>query len=105
MELEIALAIPASSDEKYNWNNSARQWLRRFYLWRIGSQLPQLIPLPIVDNNMPFSMASLILEIIPRSILMTTFEGIQYLLCALGDGSLFYFILNNKTGEILGINI
>ena len=37
-------------------------------------------------------------EIIPRSILMTTFEGIHYLLCALGDGSLFYFNLNTETG-------
>ncbi|XP_021371372.1 DNA damage-binding protein 1-like isoform X1 [Mizuhopecten yessoensis] len=37
-------------------------------------------------------------EIIPRSILMTTFEGIHYLLCALGDGSLFYFNLNIDTG-------
>ena len=25
--LEIALAIPASNDEKYNWNNSAGQGL------------------------------------------------------------------------------
>lgn len=31
-------------------------------------------------------------EMIPRSILMTNFEGINYLLCALGDGSMFYFI-------------
>ncbi|KAK3102365.1 hypothetical protein FSP39_010832 [Pinctada imbricata] len=37
-------------------------------------------------------------EIIPRSILMTTFEGIQYLLVALGDGALFYFNLNVDTG-------
>ena len=37
-------------------------------------------------------------EIIPRSILMATFENIQYLLCALGDGSLFYFNLNVDTG-------
>lgn len=33
-------------------------------------------------------------EIIPRSILMTNFEGINYLLCALGDGSMYYFTLN-----------
>jgi len=33
-------------------------------------------------------------EIIPRSILMVKFEGTNYLLCALGDGSLFYFVLN-----------
>lgn len=29
---------------------------------------------------------------------MTTFEGIHYLLCALGDGSLFYFNFNIDTG-------
>ena len=27
LKLEIALAIPASNDEKYNWNNSAGQGL------------------------------------------------------------------------------
>uniref|UniRef100_A0A7P0Z3Z5 DNA damage-binding protein 1 n=1 Tax=Homo sapiens TaxID=9606 RepID=A0A7P0Z3Z5_HUMAN len=37
-------------------------------------------------------------EIIPRSILMTTFESSHYLLCALGDGALFYFGLNIETG-------
>ncbi|KAL4642168.1 DNA damage-binding protein 1 [Arapaima gigas] len=37
-------------------------------------------------------------EIIPRSILMTTFEGCHYLLCALGDGALFYFSLDLQTG-------
>ncbi|XP_017040124.2 DNA damage-binding protein 1 isoform X1 [Drosophila ficusphila] len=39
-------------------------------------------------------------EIIPRSILMTTFEGIHYLLCALGDGSMYYFIMDQKTGQL-----
>ncbi|BFZ05163.1 hypothetical protein BsWGS_08202 [Bradybaena similaris] len=39
-------------------------------------------------------------EIIPRSILMATFEGIHYLLCALGDGSLFYFLLDPVTGYL-----
>ncbi|XP_054261134.1 DNA damage-binding protein 1 [Macrosteles quadrilineatus] len=37
-------------------------------------------------------------EIIPRSILMTCFEGLNYLLCALGDGSMFYFSLNKQNG-------
>nr|CAD7595538.1 unnamed protein product [Timema genevievae] len=37
-------------------------------------------------------------EIIPRSILMTCFEGNNYLLCALGDGSMYYFTLNRFTG-------
>lgn len=31
---------------------------------------------------------------------MSTFEGLHYLLCALGDGSLFYFNLNIDTGNI-----
>ncbi|XP_055373755.1 DNA damage-binding protein 1 [Condylostylus longicornis] len=39
-------------------------------------------------------------EIIPRSILMTTFEGCHYLLCALGDGSMFYFVLNEQDGSL-----
>lgn len=39
-------------------------------------------------------------EIIPRSILMTAFEGFTYLLCALGDGSMFYFALSTSTGAL-----
>ncbi|XP_055682450.1 DNA damage-binding protein 1 [Lutzomyia longipalpis] len=39
-------------------------------------------------------------EIIPRSILMTAFEGFTYLLCALGDGSMFYFALTTSTGAL-----
>ncbi|XP_074593114.1 DNA damage-binding protein pic [Brevipalpus obovatus] len=37
-------------------------------------------------------------EIIPRSIIAVAFESINYLLCALGDGALFYFVLNKETG-------
>ncbi|XP_001607743.2 DNA damage-binding protein 1 [Nasonia vitripennis] len=39
-------------------------------------------------------------EIIPRSILMTCFEGNTYLLCALGDGSMYYFTLNKQNGML-----
>lgn len=39
-------------------------------------------------------------EIIPRSILMASFEGIVYLLCALGDGSMFYFVLDKHTNRL-----
>ncbi|XP_020599967.1 DNA damage-binding protein 1 [Phalaenopsis equestris] len=39
-------------------------------------------------------------EIIPRSVLICSFEGISYLLCALGDGHLFNFLLNLATGEL-----
>lgn len=39
-------------------------------------------------------------EIIPRSVLMTCFEQHNYLLCALGDGSMFYFSLDRNTGSL-----
>ncbi|KAB0803831.1 hypothetical protein PPYR_00801 [Photinus pyralis] len=39
-------------------------------------------------------------EIIPRSVLMTTFENHTYLLCALGDGSMFYFSLHRESGVL-----
>lgn len=31
---------------------------------------------------------------------MTQFEGINYLLCALGDGSMFYFVLDKESGKL-----
>ncbi|KAL0321393.1 UNVERIFIED_CONTAM: DNA damage-binding protein 1 [Sesamum radiatum] len=39
-------------------------------------------------------------EIIPRSVLLCSFEGISYLLCALGDGHLLNFVLNTSNGEL-----
>ncbi|KAL0699191.1 hypothetical protein Bca4012_055313 [Brassica carinata] len=39
-------------------------------------------------------------EIIPRSVLLCAFEGISYLLCALGDGHLLNFQLDTRTGEL-----
>lgn len=39
-------------------------------------------------------------EIIPRSVLMTSFEDIRYLLCALGDGTFFHFVMD-KSGVLL----
>ncbi|KAM0886112.1 hypothetical protein ACQ4PT_029885 [Festuca glaucescens] len=38
--------------------------------------------------------------IVPRSVLLCTLEGVSYLLCALGDGHLFSFVLNASTGEL-----
>lgn len=40
------------------------------------------------------------IEIIPRSLLICILEGNCYLLCALGDGSMFYFSLDLKTGAL-----
>ena len=37
-------------------------------------------------------------DIIPRSVLMVSFAGCCYLLCALGDGTLHYFALDPDAG-------
>ncbi|XP_026675017.1 DNA damage-binding protein 1 isoform X2 [Ceratina calcarata] len=39
-------------------------------------------------------------DIIPRSILMTCFESNTYLLCALGDGTMYYFTLHRQNGML-----
>ncbi|KAM0880962.1 hypothetical protein ACQ4PT_033240 [Festuca glaucescens] len=39
-------------------------------------------------------------ETVPRSVLLCTLERVSYLLCALGDGHLFSFLLNASTGEL-----
>ncbi|XP_066157615.1 DNA damage-binding protein 1 [Euwallacea fornicatus] len=39
-------------------------------------------------------------DIMPRSILMATFEGCNYLLCALGDGTMYYFTLHVELGAL-----
>ncbi|CAB3248582.1 unnamed protein product [Arctia plantaginis] len=39
-------------------------------------------------------------EIIPRSLLICVLEGVCYLLCALGDGSMFYFTVDPVSGVL-----
>lgn len=46
------------------------------------------------------AIPGIVAEIIPRSILMAVFEGLRYLLVALGDGSLFYFSLDPSNGML-----
>ncbi|CAA0805711.1 DNA damage-binding protein 1a [Striga hermonthica] len=38
--------------------------------------------------------------IVPRSVLLCSFEGTSYLLCALGDGHLLSFVLNTRNGQL-----
>lgn len=54
-----------------------------------------------LDTMKQVSMESLGGDVIPRSILMCKFEGLLYLLVALGDGTLLYFRLDASTGEML----
>lgn len=39
-------------------------------------------------------------EVIPRSVLFCTFEQVPYLLCALGDGHLFNFVVEPESGRL-----
>ncbi|KAL1129243.1 hypothetical protein AAG570_013772 [Ranatra chinensis] len=39
-------------------------------------------------------------EIISRSVLMASMEGVHYVLCALGDGAMFYFSFDPATGRL-----
>lgn len=39
-------------------------------------------------------------EIIPRSLVICCLEGVTYLLCALGDGSMFYFTVAGGGGAL-----
>lgn len=57
-----------------------------------------LLKLPSLDK---FYTEKLGGEIIPRSILLTQFESINYLLCALGDGSMFYFVFDKEAGILM----
>ena len=51
-------------------------------------------------HNTVLAIPGTVAEIIPRSILMAVFEGLRYLLVALGDGSLFYFSLDPSNGML-----
>jgi DNA damage-binding protein 1 len=41
-------------------------------------------------------------EVIPRAVLLCSFEGIPYLLAGLGDGQLFTFALMGERSGIIG---
>lgn len=89
--------------------NAGRRFVNKLVTWKNVIKLVSINNL-LSNWKMIISYGQFILltwntymisEIIPRSILMTTFEGIHYLLCALGDGSLFYFNLNIDTGTVI----
>nr|CAB3236585.1 DNA damage-binding protein 1 [Phallusia mammillata] len=64
-------------------------------LWNDNSA--RVLKLPSLEEMYQEKLAD---EIIPRSILLVQFEGINYLLVTLGDGTLFYFTLDENTGVL-----
>ncbi|KAF2077319.1 hypothetical protein CYY_001385 [Polysphondylium violaceum] len=61
----------------------------------------RLLLLPSLEQ---VSIESLGGEIIPRSILMVSFEGIRYLFCSLGDGHLFNFVVDRPANGTYQLN-
>jgi len=83
LEHEVACIDLTPTDEA-----SSRTQVASVGLWTDISV--RLIKLPSLEEVTREYLGG---EIIPRSILTAKFEGTQYLLCALGDGSLFYFLV------------
>jgi DNA damage-binding protein 1 len=57
----------------------------------------QILSLPHFEELYTQPLAG---DIIPRSILMVVLGEVCYLLCALGDGCLYYYIMNPQTGQL-----
>ena len=90
MEHEVA-CIDMSPLEDTGAGDNTKTSVASLGLWTDISV--RLIKLPSLEEITKEYLGG---EIIPRSILMTKFEGTNYLLCALGDGSLFYFVVNSS---------
>ncbi|KAG0252722.1 DNA damage-binding protein 1a [Actinomortierella ambigua] len=59
-----------------------------------------LVRLPTLETMSAYDLPG---EILPRSLLLTRFEGTPYLLVGLGDGQLLTFALDLATGPTLGV--
>ncbi|KAI5740244.1 hypothetical protein M8J76_002026 [Diaphorina citri] len=95
LEYEVAcLDISPLSNEETS-SEPAKAQLAAVGLWTDISA--RLLSLPTLEEVCKEPLGG---EIIPRSILMTCFEGHCYLLVALGDGSMFYFSLDPASGRL-----
>jgi len=91
LEYEVACIDLSPMDDTGSAGDSVRTSVASLGLWTDISV--RLIKLPSLEEITKEYLGG---EIIPRSILMAKFEGTNYLLCALGDGSLFYFVVNSS---------
>lgn len=90
LEFEIACLDVSPLDDQYTKSD-----IIAVGLWTDISV--SILKLPTMETIHTVKLGG---EIIPRSILIAKFEGINYLLCALGDGSMFYFVLNKELGKL-----
>jgi len=57
----------------------------------------RLLTLPDLEQVQSYALP---VEVLPRSLIFATFEGINYLLCGLGDGHLFSFRFDVESGKL-----
>ena len=89
LEHEVACIDLSPLDESGAGDSGGKTSVASLGLWTDISV--RLIKLPSLEEITKEYLGG---EIIPRSILMTKFEGINYLLCGLCDGRLIYFVVN-----------
>ena len=91
LEHEVACIDLSPLDESGAGDSGGKTSVASLGLWTDISV--RLIKLPSLEEITKEYLGG---EIIPRSILMTKFEDTNYLMCTLGDGSLFYFVVNES---------
>ena len=91
LEHEVACIDLSPLDESGAGDSGGKSSVASLGLWTDISV--RLIKLPSLEEITKEYLGG---EIIPRSILMTKFEDTNYLMCTLGDGSLFYFVVNES---------
>ena len=91
LEHEVACIDLSPLDEVGAGDSGGKTSVASLGLWTDISV--RLIKLPSLEEITKEYLGG---EIIPRSNLMTKFKGTNYLPCAYGDGSLFYFVVNGS---------
>ena len=91
LEHEVACIDLSPLDEFEAEDSGSKTSVASLGLWTDTSV--RLIKLPSPEEITKEYLGG---EIIPRSNLMTKFKGTNYLPCAYGDGSLFYFVVNGS---------
>ncbi|CAI9294358.1 unnamed protein product [Lactuca saligna] len=89
--------IKLTGDNWIGWNICCMDSGNMHYF--VGDDTLHVVPLKGYDSH-HITEEHLGSKIISRFVLLCAFEGIPYLLCALGDGYLLNFLLNTSIGKL-----
>jgi DNA damage-binding protein 1 len=85
------------------WNDNTVRVLRADDLKQVFSVRSIVINFVLIRDSTCTSKVKIGSGTIPRSIVSVLMENTNYVLCALGDGSLYTFVRNEETGKIIMI--